>query len=154
METIVSGVMGRGASPRTCALAHLRSPLASELCKPKAGEARSVGLRRCVRASVRQYARTPVRPYALTHGLGWAGRRVSRPRPRHNRRLMRMILSLCGLVLGLLLVGKLAGSAWQSVAGPPQTDAAASSAAEQGAAKVQSALEQGAARRASDAASR
>ena len=66
---------------------------------------------------------------------------------------MRMILSLCGLVLGLLLVGKLASSAWQSVAGPPQPDAAASSAAEQGAAKVQSALEQGAARRASDAAS-
>jgi len=68
---------------------------------------------------------------------------------------MRILLSLGGLLLVLLLVSKLAGTQLQALApaggASSATPGAAASAA---AAQVMQALEQGAAQRAADAASR
>jgi hypothetical protein len=75
---------------------------------------------------------------------------------------MRALLSLCGLLLVLLVVAKLAGTQLTSLtsAGSAQWPADAASqapkatASERAAAQVKQAMEQGAALRADDAASR
>ena len=75
---------------------------------------------------------------------------------------MRAIFSLCGLLLVLFLVAKLAGTQLTALTGasPGQVPADAASAAprataaERAAAQVTRAMEQGAAQRADDAASR